>query len=72
MAQAWQTCFEIAATNEQAKSMLNPFFAQCIQAMLVCLFSLDTLHSGTMITFSNSVCLTIENCDGDNLGEPLR
>lgn len=72
VAQAWHTCFEMTAMDEQTRSMLNPYFSQSIQAMLVCLFSLDTLHSGTMISFSNSVCSTIEHCDGENLVEPLR
>ena len=51
--------------------MLNPYFVQSMNGMLNCLFSVDTLQSGTLIAFSNSVNTTLENCDSDNLKHEL-
>ena len=52
--------------------MLKPYLANCVNAMLTCLFSLETLSSGTMLSFSNSVTTTIEECDETGLEAPLR
>lgn len=40
--------------------------------MLDCLFSIETLNSGTMLAFSNSVTTTIEDCQSTGLEESLR
>lgn len=40
--------------------------------MLECLFKIETLTSGTMQAFSNAINTMIEECDHENLQEPLR
>ncbi len=52
--------------------MLKPYFPNCVTAMVNCLFSLETLSSGTMLSFSNSVTTTIEECEDEGLEGPLR
>ena len=42
-----------------------------MHAMLTCLFSQETLMSGTLIAFSNSVNTTLEACDSENLKNEL-
>lgn len=53
------------------QTLLNPYFAPCINAMLTCLFSLDTLPSGTLMSFTNSVTMMIERCDHMSLKAEL-
>ena len=52
-------------------TQLNQYFTQCMHAMLNCLFSQETLMSGTLIPFSNSVNTTLETCDSANLNQEL-
>ena len=40
-------------------------------AMLQCLFSQESLESGTLIAFSNSVNTTLEACDFEHLKNEL-
>lgn len=72
VAQAFQSCFERAKENANLSHMIKPFFADSVNAMLECLFNLQTLTSGTMLAFSNSITSTIEEYDREELTEPLR
>ena len=71
IAMAFHTAWEEAAMIPGCTSQLNPYFTQCMHAMLNCLFSLETLSSGTLIAFSNSVNTTLEMCDFQNLKNEL-
>ena len=59
------------ANLKGCSTQLNPYFTQSMHGMLNCLFSLDTLSSGTLIAFSNSVNTTLEMCDFENLKNEL-
>ena len=68
---AWHTAWEQAVINPQYHQMLNPYFIQCMRAMLDCLYDDKTMTSGTLIAFSNSVNTTLESCDYVNLKSEL-
>ena len=42
-----------------------------MNAMLNCFFSIDTLSSGSIHSFSNSISMTLQNCDYENLSSEL-
>ena len=67
VASAWQIAFEQASQCPQWSHMLNPYFSQCMDAMLECLFDLETVRCGTFMGVSNAVNQTIEVCDHENL-----
>jgi len=72
IATAWHTVFEASAQlNGTTRSVLNTYFAQCMNGMLNCLFSEETLASGTLLSISNSVNTVLESCDHENLKSEL-
>ena len=42
-----------------------------MNAMINCFFSIDTVSSGSIHSFSNSVGMTLQNCDHENLSAEL-
>lgn len=68
IAQAWESAYsKVATLPDSHRGMLNQYFAGCMGALLECFFSVDTLSSGTILAFSNSIGMILEDCDYANL-----